>query len=599
MATPAAIHSSTPTAAASAPSSVSQPPTLQRSDEVSRSQHSFDASASPRPPRLNPEDHHNYVLTSSQPSSPALRRINHRLQNGISPSQSRSSISRSSSIASRPESDSITNASDSSCWDDVWEESWKDEEVEEEGPDVNAVADEIAKTVFNPIKTVGGLLLPAEIVMAVESHLQSQKDRHSWMQTCKTALNCIAPTVWRVPQLPRPRNLELFVQAIKRIYQSAHYASYVEELNLGTLPISDDDLFDVFQRCSNISKVIIHNKKITATPLIQMIVSCPKLTNLNIAACERVEMHFFVTKLVEGVTPVTHAPKIRPNLDLSKVNFSRTRVSNLEIEMLAENYSNLRSLRVTGCKNITDLALVALSRFASNLEELACSECEISENGLSHLVSQNSKSNATLKSLEISKTFIGPSGIIMILRALQNLEVLVATDCKNGDGFEPVIQRAVIDSRNPSESCRKLVDITVNGSWMWDDLEPWLRNATGLKKVNLAHTNITARTLLSLPLSDSIEVLDINECLNLSNDSLHTLCTGRIFPFLKEIHLKRCPGFDQNLCVSLIQRAPHLQYIDARRCTLNAVFCDEFCRTEQGLFDLMAISSIRAQYQTQ
>ncbi|KAJ3212654.1 hypothetical protein HDU67_003682 [Dinochytrium kinnereticum] len=578
-----------------------------KAEETTRTQHPIDPSHfSKTAPHLTTDAESNYVL--SNPTSPALRRLNHRFQSSsaLSSNHSRSSLSRSSSVGSRQECDTSTNVSESSLWDDAWEENWKEEsQVEDDENEVEVLTSLVGGVGLSSPRSAKTFrdMLPVEIILAVDSHITSQRDRLSWLLTCKRCVKTVCSSLWRAPQMTRPHHLNLFVRTIQesKVYQTMNFTSMVEDLNVGPLPITDNDLFDVVTRCTNLTRLVVQNKMVSSTPLSQIVSHCPKITHLNLAGCEKVEMTVFVNRLVEGISPVSPGPRVVPDLDLKHINFSRTRLSSLDVEKLLIQFSSLTVLRLTGCKAITDEALVIISRYGSSLEELSCSECLITNHGISHLVASESVCRTTLKDLELSKSLATISSITWILRGLTNLEQLIARDCPLLHGRSPSRNAQTMVALKPfafkeEDPCSlNLKNLVLDGENINDAfLVPLLEHAKKLVKICIGNTRIGEETCHTLSELEFIENIDIGQCASIRKRHILQLAQGHSSRSIKEISIRGSPDVDRSTVVELVLKCPKLELIDARRCSLiQEIFCDAYCKDERGLFKSEAIQTIR------
>ncbi|KAI8850495.1 hypothetical protein BC829DRAFT_150001 [Chytridium lagenaria] len=353
------------------------------------------------------------------------------------------------------------------------------------------------------------------------------------MRTCKKSMEAVSPSLWKGPQLLRPHHLTLFTRTIQetKVYQTLNYASMIDALTIGVLPISDNDLFDILTRCTNITQLIVQNNSISSTSLSQ-VVGSQKLTTLNIAGCEKVEMNVFVNRLVQGPSPTSPTPTLY-TLSLQHVNLSRTRLSNGDVENLLSHFTSLTSLRITGCKSITDESLVIISKHGVALQELSFSECLITNTGISHLLNPESVCRLTLKHVEASKTLISVSSVVWMLRKLVKLETLVIKDCPVLHGRTPSqhVQTNVRPLRlemGEEAFCENLRALTLDGRCVEDEhLAPLLRYAKKLEKVSLGHTSVREQTCEALNDMQFLEVI-------YSIYSLHPILLHFfiLFPFL-------------------------------------------------------------------
>ncbi|KAJ3281528.1 hypothetical protein HDU76_008909 [Blyttiomyces sp. JEL0837] len=295
------------------------------------------------------------------------------------------------------------SSSGDAAWDDVWDDSWTDPKNRNKEEHQRTLNDEEVEETEN-----GQLLrilnkdfedkvgiyhrarflwpLPIEINIVINGFLEDRKDMISFMLVCRQTLNTVAPTIWKCPDLSNGTVLKLFVRTIResRVYQVRRFAAMVEELDLATLPVSDDDLFDVIARCENMVKFTIRNKQISSTPLVQLFTSCRHLKHLNLAGCEGVEIHFFVSRLVGLPSPTSatlpQSPvRASPPCDISFLNLSRTRLDDDDVANLMLNLRTLATFRSTGCKNITDKALKYIAEHGISLVQLSVSECQVTD----------------------------------------------------------------------------------------------------------------------------------------------------------------------------------------------------------------------------
>ncbi|KAJ3193037.1 hypothetical protein HK101_005557 [Irineochytrium annulatum] len=530
----------------------------------------------------------NYTLISGTPSAvgsmsavgstsaspvPAMRRLQQIVNDSSAASARSSTQSLESSAGSVATESSVAG---SGVWDDAWDESWanedgddeeeeeEDEEEEMDGEDMDSLTmglqtlrvssgDASGAALVNgksprPRRGVRPLTFPIEIILLINDYLDSQHRQQLWMRVCRKTLFAIAPLIWKAPKVTTPYHLAKLVRTLHqtRVYQSLRFFRFVERLDFGSLAISDDDLYDLIRRCRNLKSLTVRTRTISSTPLTQIPTCALNLTDLSLAGCEKVEMSFFVDRLVsvtaadpaesEFVSPLPSIIPPTPTypalpintgpLSITSLNLSRTRLTNNDVRRLLTRFTDLSNFRMSACKNITDETLLHVAQLGRSLKALSVAECAVTDQGCGHLVNEGSVAVDSLCELELSKTWIGRRGVEWVLRGMKALTSFTATSCSLLDGRGAAAGSAPRLAYTPSEAmlpnileeggARRLIALQIAGQEVnAEALIDLLKKSTAIERLGVCGTIITQGFLQFVSDRDKLMVscLDLASCL--------------------------------------------------------------------------------------
>jgi hypothetical protein len=451
---------------------------------------------------------------------------------------------------------------DGSLWDDAWDDAW-DSELEEDDDDENHVDDDgdLDEIDSNINETQSGLRhlqisgddtvtpttttttttkskhsptqvkipnpkkwsLPTEILIRICSY-SDPEENVSLMGVSRKTLVTLARIVYQNPRLKKQSTVDLFLRTIResKVYLTLPYTDLIEQLDLGGFKTSDDDLFDLLSVCPNLVSFTIRNRNIHSTPLCQLSTSAPKLTHLNLAGCEKVEMRFLVSRLVGLPSPVSPSfpppSMITTPALLENLNVSRTRISDEDVFHLLQHYKSLTQLRMTACKGITNSALLHIATYASNLSHLCLNECEVTDEGICALSRKTSKARLSLQTLELSKTGISSFAIQRILSTFPRIVKIVANNFKESSAVSPDIVEDQAEMMHADilpldEICATVKHIEVEGTNLTDaTFSAALANAHELEFFKIRGSEISSTTFHKLSSLTHVKVRNFNRC---------------------------------------------------------------------------------------
>lgn len=263
----------------------------------------------------------------------------------------------------------------------------------------------------------------------------------------------------------------------------------------------------------------------------------------------------------KGITDagLTALGKGLPNLHSLDISHCK-KITDQGIRPLAEGCPNLSTLRLDGCKSVTDGSLQALSKNCIKLEELGLQSCiNITDNGLSTLA-QGCRS---IRILEMNKCVkVGDTGVMKIAGTCPHLKILNLSDCLK------IGNKAVMSL---AEGCKRLEVLMIGGCRLVSD---------------------EAIQALASVCGPSLRILQLEWCLNISNDSLHlvlSLCpqlenlniaccdkvtdhafsclgNGGCGSHLKDLRISNCPGISVVGIALVAKFCCSLQRLDVRSC---------------------------------
>ncbi|ORX64049.1 hypothetical protein BCR32DRAFT_298231 [Anaeromyces robustus] len=179
----------------------------------------------------------------------------------------------------------------------------------------------------------------------------------------------------------------------------------LEELNLSDLYqiLSDDLLLSIADSCPKLKKLYISKGYDITNYSIKMILrKCKNLESLKLVNCPNINYEAFDTRCIEEISILSENVSYDLKLKYLNVSYCRMMEVNL-IKMVADHCPYLEELYISGCQNISD-------------------------EGMTHLVSGRAWKNKRVKVLDISGCYcIGDKGIKAITPSV--LEKLDISDC--------------------------------------------------------------------------------------------------------------------------------------------------------------------------
>ncbi|KAJ3414639.1 Asparagine synthetase domain-containing protein 1 [Chytridiales sp. JEL 0842] len=577
------------------------------------------------------------------------RNLNWQLRSQVTKTQSSESLGTSSNGTGQQlekDSPSVSESDeemadfeedvDCGFWDDAWDDEWNEEEEDEEDVEASKGAED-TKAIFSGVEEISERqrlslslpsnvgtkasptspgfpkprkwMLPVEVVFEIHRHLDP-KEYLAFMCVCRQTMHALASAIYRTPLLQKQATLDAFLRTMKqaKLFLTMPYFNLVEHLDLASLKISDDDLFDLVSIVPNLKSLSLRNRFITSTPLAQLATMTPKLTELNIAGCSQVETCILVNKLVGLASPSSaHFPTspVAPTPALLKsLTLSRTRITNEDILQLVLHFQDLSYLRLTDCKGITNLALRHLGRFAGKLAHLGVSECGISNSGISYLCCKDSVARKSLQYLEMNKTAIDCNKVVrLIIETCPNISEIAAkssemtlrrlrlseeVDLPLWNSLSPdagdVEPNFEYEKLPDSDMALKLEVIKIDQ--VRDSAFPKaITNAYRLTTFHATNNELSPSFLTLLAQFGSLKTLDLSSSdgIRASTDYLN-LTHGPLRNSLETLILRHCRHVNVHVLMNLAKRCPMLNTIDVRSCSSSVERVEGVDNVETGVF---------------
>ncbi|KAJ3029498.1 UNVERIFIED_CONTAM: hypothetical protein HDU68_011989 [Siphonaria sp. JEL0065] len=412
----------------------------------------------------------------------------------------------------------LSNASDED-WDDVV---WKQQsDVTNE---IGAEQDNQHQALLMPCARKGGpLVLPAELYLSIAAYLKNPSDIIRFMKTSQRALSSLAPIIYRNPNIRSSHSLTLFLRTVvaSKAFESRYYMSMIKHIDFRYLSLSDNDLFDVIDRCTKLEALTVHSKTITCTSLSHMSSTLKELNLLDISSCENVEMKILIPQLVSA----TYRAKQRiqsaldnhllqhPSLyNLSYLDFARTRVSDAEVKQVVTAFPKLHTLKLDGCRKVTNASLKHLSMYGSSLKHLSLEDCRITDFGVSIIANRNSLLCSGLQDLNLNKSAISPLGVSYVLENMTGLSQFSAKGCalNQGTGLPFYLREFPDDVESGFENFEATVSDEKEGVFVH---MPRQGLVSALKFLNLTGIKILDQHVVSgLGMAKYLESVDFDSC---------------------------------------------------------------------------------------
>ncbi|KAF0924626.1 hypothetical protein E2562_010229 [Oryza meyeriana var. granulata] len=212
------------------------------------------------------------------------------------------------------------------------------------------------------------------------------------------------------------------------------------------------------------------------------------------------------------------------------------------------SFRYLRVLKLADCKNVNSSAVWALSGM-STLKELDLSRCsKISDAGIKHIASIES-----LEKLHVSQTGLTDNGV-MAISSLKNLHLLDL-------GGIRITDKAI----RSLQVLTQLEHLDIWGSEITNEGASVLNAFTSLSFLNLSWTHVTC-----------LPILPTMRCLNMSNCTIHSICSGdsKVFIHLEKFIISAASFGNINEVFSSILPSS-LTYLDMSSCSLSNLYCLE------------------------
>ncbi|KAI8828644.1 hypothetical protein BJ741DRAFT_625512 [Chytriomyces cf. hyalinus JEL632] len=441
--------------------------------------------------------------------------------------------------------------------DDAWNQIW----------DQVGAAEDVPLLAY-PFSTSQHHPLPVEILFLMKKYVHSRADLLHLMLTCKMTVSVLCKYIWEHPEIPSLKAFKLLWRTAveSRVYQSLPFFNMIHTIKIDTsVPIGDDELFDVLERCHNLQVLDVSgNQNISSTSISQVSSSCPKLRELILARCGRVEMKVLSSRLESnnGWGSVVISPEV-----LVVIDFSETRLSDdvsclclqfsclsvyvpcwhppvcifyqQDVERITSHFSFLEEINFSKCPSLTNASLLHIAHNCAALSKLVMSKTRVSDDGIEALCfhSRQGRSTSprhTLAHVECNSTGVSRHAIETLFKncnALKHVELLscvwlqqsrdVSCDkeaiFRDKVAFQKLQLRLAAESgedypRNPDFANQfPLKSLSIHGNEaMFDTLHILIERSPYLQQLNLQISNGNCALMELIARSDSIEHLSIN-----------------------------------------------------------------------------------------
>jgi len=226
---------------------------------------------------------------------------------------------------------------------------------------------------------------------------------------------------------------------------------------------------------------------------------------------------------------------------ISKV--SGVKITDKIVRDICEAKSDVLTLNMTSCGDVTDLGLVSVGKHWKNLQAVTLAGCEqISHVGLRSLALNCRK----LQTISFVDYAIDDHGLRIIAANLMSLEHIHLTGCQK------VTDRGLSEI---AHCCRKLKTLQLGGCFKIGESGIW-----GLRE--LIHCQ-------------DLEEIDLSDCIYLSDKGI--LAVAKRCPVLKKIHISRCPYLGGRVVAKVVALSTNLVDFAASES------CKEWSNEELGI----------------
>jgi hypothetical protein len=331
---------------------------------------------------------------------------------------------------------------------------------------------------------------------------------------------------------------------------------------------------------------------IQAADVKALLEKAPHLKTLDLIQC----------KEIEGAFSSLAANTLLPALE--GLSASRSNLSSEDIQALLLKASNLETLYLNSCKNISQSliqlplntslpklkkiylyssdinvkTLIILLKIASNIEELGLDQCNIA--GFAEYLSN--KQLANLKIINLTNSTITAYDLKTILEQAPALEELNFRECKNIGGYTTLLSHNTflptlkkIDASKSNITAKDMQVLFKQAAHLerlylnecqnlGEDWIPSYGLLAKLKSISLSKSDVTLSNLLGLlSIAPQLEELDLHNCMALDSEIEFSLNT----PLAR---LKKLSAYASNISSrmlhSVLINAPHLGSLDLSNC---------------------------------
>ncbi|KAJ3220962.1 hypothetical protein HDU81_010988 [Chytriomyces hyalinus] len=421
--------------------------------------------------------------------------------------------------------DNIDNITDD---DDAWEK------IRDQGR-----ATDDALLLEYPYSMAQRFPLPVETLLLINTYIHSRADLLQFMLTCKMAVSVLCKDIWEQPVISSLTVFKLLWRTAveSRVLQTFPFFNLIHTIKIDAeVPVGDDDLFDVLERCQNLQVLDVSgNQNVSSTSISQVSASCPKLRELILACCGRVEMSVLSSRLASSNG--WESVKISPSV-LVVIDFSETRLSDEDVEKITSHFSFLEQINFSKCRSLTNSSLLHIAHNCTALRKLAMSKTRVSDDGIEALCfhSRNGRTVSprhTLTHVEFNSSGITRHAFEILVKncnALKRVELSCRWITRGGDwlsdeeetgrdkfAFQQLQLRLAPESgedypRNPEFASRFPLESLLirGGEVILDMLIILVGRSSRLQQLTLEVLNLSRRFLELIARSDSIEELSIH-----------------------------------------------------------------------------------------
>ncbi|OVA07797.1 F-box domain [Macleaya cordata] len=400
-------------------------------------------------------------------------------------------------------------------------------------------------------------------------------------------------SLWNVPSIGDEGLIEI-----------ANGCHMLEKLDLSQCPsISNKALFAIAENCPNLASLTIEScSKIGNEGLQAIGRCCPNLQCITIKDCPLVGDQ----GVVSLISSASHA--------LLKVNLEVVNITDVSLAVIgqygknvkdlvltglqsvsergfwvmgkAEGLQKLKSIKISCCGGVTDLALQAVGKGCPNLKQLSLRRCSVSDDGFVAFA----RSAASLESLQLEEcNSITQSGVLIALSNCGKLKSLNLVKCL---GIKDIVSRLTLPSSCESlrslsilncpgfsnaslalvgKICPQLQYVDLSGLCAITDsgILPLLQSCkAGLVKVNLSGCmNLTDTVISALAKlhGETLQLLNLDGCRKISNASLVAIAEN--CSLLKELDVSKCAITDFGIAALSCAKELELQILSLSGCS--------------------------------
>lgn len=374
----------------------------------------------------------------------------------------------------------------------------------------------------------------------------------------------IATHVFRFIDLRDLVNCSRVCRTWKELTQSTILWSRIDLTNGRVGPLAHKSLTSLIQKCRPfLCHLNIRGCDYLTPNALYTIGDCRNLQDLNISSCEGISDEF--------IRDVTNGCQ-----SLLYVNMSRTSISDAALRYLSRNCSSIQYLNIAHCSNLTNHGLhyLASGKASQKLIYLDISGLDqISKEGYKYLSKGMTRLNTILLNELPSLTDECLENLIPGCKNLRGISILhspLLTD----NAFKYIANSKMIQTLK-FESNMKITD---------SSMVTFLRQNRELRHLYFVDIQrLTDISLKSLGQSRNLNVINVADCVRLSDTGVRYLVEGLSGSRIKEMNLTNCVRVSDVSLLRISQKCSSLTYA-------NFSYCEHV--TDAGVELLATISSL-------